>query len=112
MLNIYGNQFGLSNDLLEQFAQQVNQRDEAGSLHPRAPISVIPRRYIRDGAEKEAIQKQIAEFISSNERIIRASIILIDFRAGITPFILEAIKGAMAEIRSPVIDEIMIIDSN
>ncbi|RUQ35072.1 MAG: hypothetical protein EKK71_14030, partial [Candidatus Competibacteraceae bacterium] len=47
MLNIYGEQFGLDRDTIEKFSRQVNNKDESGSLFPKAPISAIPRHFIR-----------------------------------------------------------------
>lgn len=49
MLDIYGRlQYGLDIEIISRFAGQVNKRDEAGSLHPTAPISALPKRFFRE----------------------------------------------------------------
>ena len=44
MLNVYAKQFGLDKDTIEKFSQETNRKNESGSLHPKAPISAVPRR--------------------------------------------------------------------
>ena len=42
MLDIYGRHHnGISIEAIEQFAERVNQTNESGSLHPRAPIGHV-----------------------------------------------------------------------
>jgi hypothetical protein len=92
MLDIYGRgQNGLEIEAIRQFADQVNERDEAGTLHPRAPISAIPRRFFReqensvDPTVLNDFKRQIAEFLSANQNIIHAQRILVDFHVSPGP---------------------------
>lgn len=86
MLDIYGRrQHGLDIDVIQSFADRINERDEPGSLHPKAPISAIPHRFFRDQAKSNdssvlnEFKRHISEFIEANRKTIRASRILVDF---------------------------------
>lgn len=86
MLDIYGrNQHGLEIEVIRQFADRVNERDEAGSLHPRAPISAVPRRFFREQADSSDpavmndFRRHVLEFLVANQATIHAQRILIDF---------------------------------
>jgi hypothetical protein len=86
MLDIYGRyQHGLDIQIIRQFADQINEQDEAGSLHPRAPISAVPKRFFReqenssDPAVVKDLKRQILEFLIANQNTIHAQRILIDF---------------------------------
>jgi hypothetical protein len=72
MLNFYGETFGIDRDTLENFSQQANRQDESGSLHPKAPISIVPRRYIRDLQNVEQLTEQVIEFLKVNHQTIHA----------------------------------------
>ena len=100
MLDIYGRlQGGLDIDVIRNFADEINERDESGSLHPRAPISAIPRRFFRDQADSidpsvlDDFKRHISEFIEANRKTIQASRILVDFHvlpAPVPPRYIEA----------------------
>lgn len=86
MLDIYGrHQHGLDIEVIRQFADRVNERDEAGSLHPHAPISAVPRRFFReqenssDPAVVNDLKRHILEFLVANQTTIHSQRILIDF---------------------------------
>lgn len=86
MLDIYGrHQNGLDIEVIRQFADRVNERDEAGSLHPRAPISALPRRFFReqenslDPTVLNDFKRQLTEFLGANQGTICARRILVDF---------------------------------
>lgn len=86
MLDIYGRlQHGLETELIRQFAGRINERDEAGSLHPRAPISAVPRRFFREQEKSrdpevvDDLKRHILEFVIANKKEIHAQRILIDF---------------------------------
>lgn len=85
-LDIYGrHQHGLEADLIRQFAGRINERDEAGSLHPRAPLSAVPRRFFReqvksrDPAVINDSKRHVLDFVLANKEEIHAQRILIDF---------------------------------
>lgn len=111
-LNFYGGKFGLNSDELNLFSQEINRRDETGSLHPRAPISAVPRSYIRDAFDAGQLSEKIIDFLRSNYSEIHAGQILIDFRAGVAPFVLEAIKQAFNSPFADQLKEVVVIDRN
>ena len=66
MLNIYGClQRGLDREDLRNFAEEINENDIFGTLYPRAPISVIPRRFFRDqpGSANSAVFRDLKRLI-------------------------------------------------
>lgn len=92
MLDIYGrHQHGLDIEVIRQFADRVNEREEAGSLHPRAPISAVPRRFFReqenttDPLVLNHFKRHIVEFIVANQNTIRALRVLVDFHVSPVP---------------------------
>ncbi len=112
MLNIYGEQFGLDRDTIEKFSRQVNNKDESGSLFPKAPISAIPRHFIRDDTNSETLAQQIQDFLKANQNHINAKKLLFDFRAGVAPFVVNACKIALKSNFANGIDEVVIINKN
>lgn len=62
---------GLEIQLIQDFADQVNQRNEPGSLFPRAPISALPRRYLRS-VQNTDIPVHIDEFCSDLKQFLTA----------------------------------------
>lgn len=92
MLDIYGRlQRGLDINVIRSFADRINQNDESGTLHPRAPISAIPCRFFRDqsGSTDPIVlndfKHHITEFIEANRKTILASRILVDFHVSPAP---------------------------
>ena len=92
MLDIYGRlQRGLDIEVIRNFTDRINERDEAGSLHPQAPISAIPRRFFRDQESSTDLmvlnefKRHISEFLEANRKTIRASRILVDFHVSPAP---------------------------
>jgi hypothetical protein len=86
MLDIYARfQHGLDIEVIRQFADRINDHDETGSLHPRAPISAVPRRFFRgqenldDASVVNVLTRYITEFLVANRDTIHAQKILIDF---------------------------------
>lgn len=92
MLNIYADHaHGVSIELIRRFADTVNSRNEAGSLHPIAPISAIPRSYFRTIEENQSddhitgFKRKVCSFLESNRISIKASKILIDLHVSSEP---------------------------
>jgi len=112
MLNIYGEEFDLDRETIERFSQEVNLRNESGSLHPKAPISAVPRHFIRDDNNPETLAEQIREFLKANRNQIKAKKLLIDFRAGVAQFVIKACRVALECPDANFIDEVVIINSN
>ncbi len=86
MLDFYGrHQLELDIDVIRQFADSVNERDEPGSLHPRAQISALPRRFFREQANTfdpsvlSDFKRHVTEFLAANKSTIHAQRLLVDF---------------------------------
>jgi hypothetical protein len=83
MLDIYSRKYKISKALLSRFTDKVNSKMEAGSLHPLAPISALPRQFFRLEPRLQPpldeIRREIDSFIEANRTRIMASDILVDF---------------------------------
>ena len=112
MLNGHGDEFGLDRDVIEAFSEQVNSRNESGSLHPKAPISAVPRHYIRDNDNSDTLAEQIEDFLKANQSSIKARKLLFDFRAGVSPFVVDACRKALEGRFTNGVDEVIIIIAN
>jgi hypothetical protein len=91
VLDHFARELALDGATIHQFADRINATNESGSLHPRAPISAIPCRYLRELAEPEnesmmnEFKHHIAEFIEANSKTIHASRILVDLHVSSDP---------------------------
>lgn len=118
MLDIYGrHQHGLDIEVIRQFADRVNERDEAGSLHPRAPISAVPQRFFREQENRigpevvNDLKRHIIEFLAENQRTICAQQILIDFHvspASVPPRYVAAAEEVVRLHGQAPIEEVVI----
>ena len=118
MLDVYGrHQHGLDIEVIRQFADRVNEQDEAGSLHPRAPISAVPRRFFReqenstDPAVVNNLKRCIVEFLAANQNTIHAQRILIDFHvspASVPPRYVDVAEEAVRLHGQTSIQEVVI----
>jgi hypothetical protein len=94
MLDIYARgQHGVPVETIRRFADEVNSRNEAGSLFPAAPVSAVPRKYLRGEDEPSEVFRHVCEFLVANEETIHASRLLIDLRVGPDPVPEEAIDA-------------------
>ncbi len=112
MLSIYGREFGMENSRLQDCADKANDEDRCETLHPMAPISVVPRKYIRDLDNADLLSAQIREFLAMNKARIGASRLLIDFRAGVAPFVLQGVQMALASADADVFEHVTVVGSN
>jgi hypothetical protein len=109
-LNIHGQPHGLSASLLRAFADEVNRKGESGSLHPRAPISAVPRTLIRDRPDHSALSARIKDFLRANRQTIQAKRVLCDFRTPqVKPYVVSAIAEAMRSAEAQDIEEVIIL---
>lgn len=84
-LSIYGEEQGLTKAELVAFSGQVNSCDEAGSLHPLAPISAIPRQAVRSASHANQIPRYLVDFFRANKTTIHAQKVVFDFRTPQVP---------------------------
>lgn len=120
MLDIYGRQHGLDIEVIREFADSVNRRKEAGSLHPNAPISALPRRYFREIEESdipnhiEEFRRDFSEFITANRQTIRAKQVLIDLHVSPRPVAAEYLSAIEEILRNHKddagIDEVVLFE--
>ena len=106
-LSFYGRDMHqIDGELICRFAEEVNRREEPGTLHPKAPISALPRFYFRDVEPGEIntvidrFRSHIRDFVKSNRLNIRAENILIDLHVSADPVnsqYIKAIKSAFAK---------------
>ena len=94
VLSSCAEQFGLDWKVVEQFSDQINETDETGSLHPKARISAVPRHLIRENNDSNKLAGYIRDFFDLNMRRIKAKKVIIDFRAGLAPFVVVACRNA------------------
>lgn len=109
-LDIWTRDTGITKEQLVAFADSVNRRDEAGSLYPRAAISAVPRRLIRDQRDSEALCLSIEHFLRANATSIRATKLILDFRTPkVAPFVERAINLCLRSSELKLIDELVVI---
>lgn len=100
MLDIYGrDEVGIA--VIREFADRVNDGDEPGSLHPRAAISALPRRFFRDSVEPDAatlkvFRQHLQQFIKVNESEILAPRVVVDFHVSSAPVPVPYVKATIA----------------
>ncbi|CAG0942866.1 hypothetical protein BROC_02032 [Candidatus Brocadiaceae bacterium] len=111
VLDNHAENFGIDLSLVKQFAEQANETDESGTLYPKAPISIIPSKYIRELDDVKELQKQIMEFLNANQQIMRSKKIMLDFRTGQDniDFINEACQKALKSKFAHHIEEVIIM---
>ena len=62
-LSVLAEQHGIRHEVVAQFADEVNRRNEVGTLLPLgAPISAIPRAAIRESTDARAVAQHILDF--------------------------------------------------
>jgi hypothetical protein len=109
-LNIHARNTGANKGHLVAFAKHVNQLLETGSLHPLAPISAVPRTFVRDMNDVNALRDQIIEFLRANATAIKATKLICDFRTPSVPrFVIAAIEEAMSSTEASILKEVIII---
>jgi hypothetical protein len=110
-LNIHTRDTALSKDQLVQFADLVNERNEVGTLHPSAAVSAVPRAAIRELQDTHTLCQFIEDFFRANAQSILANKVIMDFRTpSVPPFVIAAIRDAIACPSAAVVDEIVVID--
>lgn len=110
-LNIHTRDTSISKDDLVAFAAQINDRNELGTLYPRAAVSAVPRAVIRDSQDPIALCRAIEEFLDVNAKSIRAKKLLFDFRTpNVSRFVMAAIEKALACPTAAMVEEVVVID--
>ena len=107
-LNFWTRDTGITKQELVTFADLVNSRDESGSLSPRAPVSAVPRRLIRDQRDSEILCQSIENFYLVNSLTIKSSRLVLDFRTSeVAPFVKRAIELSLRSTDVNSLDELI-----
>ena len=111
ILDSHAQNFGVEANMIEKFVEQANETDESGTLYPKAPISVIPKKYLRESNNVQELQKQIMEFLNANQQIMRSKRLLLDFRIGVEDnnFVNEACHKALKSKFAGNLEEVIIM---
>ena len=110
-LDIHSRRLGLDSEQVSAFAKAVNDHADVGSLHPRAPISAVPRDLIRERQDADALAESICKFFKVNRETIKARRIVFDFRVPSVPsFAMEALITALNSDRELSLDEVFVLE--
>ena len=110
-LNQHTRDYEISKEELVTFADDVNLRNECGSLYPKAPVSALPRSLLRDRKDAEALCQRIEEFYRINTLRIGATKVLLDFRMpNVEQFVQRAIEMSLRSPDVAFIEELIVID--
>lgn len=109
VLSYCAEEFGLGKELVERFSDQVNETNETGSLHPKAPISAVPRHLIRESNDSDKLASYIREFLEVNHRRIKAKRLIIDFTGGLAPFVTAACRNTLDIPAVEALEEVIIV---
>jgi hypothetical protein len=111
---------GVDTETLHDFAKQVNENFETRTLHPKAPVSAIPERYMQflESTDLKTWLKDfwrnMKEFVDLNRSSIHAKKILVDLHrdSSLVPdFFLVAVERSFAEyFAEGEVDEIVIMN--
>lgn len=91
MLSGYASEYRIDEITLREFEERVNHTNQSGSLHPKAPISVVPRKFFRelsdsfDSSVLEEFKTHILDFLTANSKTIKSENLVIDFRVSPSP---------------------------
>ena len=98
-LTHFAGQFGISPADEMAFARDVNTRNEAGTLLPRAPITTVPGRSVRGATSPAALTAHLVEFLRHNATTVHAKRLCFDFtlECSAKGLVLAAIGAAMAD---------------
>jgi len=78
-LNEYTKNFGIDREDLKVFADKVNSMNEAGSLYPKAPVSCVTRKCVREIFGYRDLERHIHGFLDANKKSILSKHLVIDF---------------------------------
>jgi hypothetical protein len=112
-LNEHTKSFCIEKENLVSFADEINARNESGSLHPLAPVSAVPRVLLRDQKDASALCLCIEEFYKINAVGIHARKVLLDFRTpNVERFVQLAVEMSLRSEEVNFIDELIVIDDH
>jgi hypothetical protein len=64
---------------------------------------------IRDNSDPDILARHIVDFLEANERHIKARRLIIDFRAGLAPFVTVACRRALKNASAGILVDVIIV---
>lgn len=109
MINQYaGHLYGVSHEVIREFCESVNRRNEMGSLYPLAPVSALPSHFVREwpsindsesqSAKLQAFSKEINAFLMANHQTLHADRIAVDLRVSPEPIPADLVRAFEAAV--------------
>lgn len=118
MLSAYAaDQYGVEDLKIRQFEECINNTNEAGSLHPVAPISAIPCKYARELSDSKdpvvlkEFETHIEEFLAANLKTIKSKNIVIDLRvspSSVPEQYIDATRKVLKAYRGEMLKDVII----
>jgi hypothetical protein len=110
-LDIHSRRLGVDREGVGTFVKAVNASADVGSMHPSAPISAVPREFVRERQNVNALAAIISNFLFANRDMIKARRLVFDFRTPSVPsFAIEALNIAILTSGDCGLDEILILE--
>ena len=103
--------YGVPVEEIRRFADGVNAADLVGSLSPHAPVSALPRKYLRGEAEPDGVYRHVVDFLKANAASIHAYRVLIDLRVSqdrVPEAAIDACKRALEVAETGIIKYLLI----
>ena len=111
MLDIYGETYGVPRAVIHAFVNEVNERNEPGTLLPY-PISAIPRKYIFEHEDVPALTEMIVQFLAGYVQTAPATCLLLDFRNWVSPWVVTAMEEAVKCPEAQSLEWMMLVMAN
>ncbi len=112
-LNLHTRATDLSQADLKAFAKLINDLDELSTLYPRAQLSAVPRRLIREPMGPSELSQAIQRFFQINSEGIRARRLLLDFRTPrVSNWVYTALEMSLESPEVSLIDKIVVLDDD
>jgi len=105
-LTSFAEEYGIDRMLMDEFIDKVNNTNQTGSLHPNAPLSAIPCKYIRELSNSsdqyvlDEFKSHIDEFLSSNSKVIKSENLAIDLRVSPSPIPQQYIDATVEALKA------------
>ena len=96
LLMEYLSHFKLSEEILKQFIYMANDQQQAGTLHPVVPLSIIPTALLEPEAA-ELLITELCEMLHANDTIVQDTHFLLSLNNQVSPAIIR-----QALERSPI----------
>lgn len=104
--------YNVDRGAVDAFEERINESDEPGSLYPKAPVSAIPRKYVKEAGQGEGLKQHIKDFLAANNKKIKAKKLLISFSTCVDSSMVEDVKEALESSGSDLEEVIIVQDKD